>query len=267
VAVSRLLVCALVLSLCGGAHAEAPPLVVPVAAPPLSDWSGRSALVQPRAHGQVALFAESRVGVGHALQVGLHVAGWAALAPHASLLYRFLQRGAYHVSARLGVAYPSPTLALLSGTGAGALLPEDTTPSQALLFDPGVRGSVELPHSQLITLEVALPFAAKFTHGDSPLLDFPFLYPRFAALHTPVTVRLCATAEGLIAGAFRWVAALDTWIVPVVEHGFALEPRAGLGWLAQRRATLELGYRASYARYPVGLRFHNTPYFDVRVRF
>jgi len=98
-------------------------------------------------------------------------------------------------------------------------------------------------------------------------LDFPFLYPRFAALYTPVTVRMCATVEGVIHAAFRWVFALDTWILPVVAHGFALEPRAGLAWVAERRVTLELGYRASYARYPVGLRFHNVPYFDVRVRF
>jgi hypothetical protein len=173
----------------------------------------------------------------------------------------------YHVSGRLGIAYPWPTLSLLTGTGAGALLPADTTPSQALLFDPGVRGSLVLPRAQVLTLEAALSVAAKFTHTSSPLLDFPFLYPRFAALHTPATVRLSATAEGVVAEPFRWVGALDTWILPVVKRGFALELRAGLAWVAARRVTLELGYRGSYARYPVGLRFHNTPYFDVRVRF
>jgi hypothetical protein len=235
--------------------------------PPVSDWTGRSALVQPVAHGQIALFGESRVGVGHDLQVGLHVAGWAALTPHASLLYQSVRLGALYVSGRLGIAYPSPTLSLLTGKGAGALLPADTKPPQALLFDPGVRASLELPWAQLLTLELALPFAAKFTHTSSPLLDFPFLYPRFAALHTPVTVHLSATAEGVLVTAFRWVGALDTWILPVVKHGFALEPRVGLAWAAERRVTLELGYRASYARYPVGLRFHNIPYFDLRVRF
>jgi hypothetical protein len=252
---------------CANARAQAGEPPSDPSQAPVSDWTGRSALPQPKAHGQVALLAESRVGVGHQLQVGLHVAGWATLAPHASVLYRFWQRASYHVSGRLGVAYPWPTLSLLSGTGAGALLPADTTPAQALLFDPGVRGSLVLPRAQLLTLEAALSFAAKFTHTSSPLLDFPFLYPRLAALHTPATVRLSATAEGAVAVPFRWVGALDTWILPVVKRGFALEPRVGLAWVAERRVTLELGYRGSYARYPVGLRFHNTPYFDVRVRF
>lgn len=235
--------------------------------PPASDWTARSAIPQPVAHGQVALFAESRVGVLRDFQLGLHVAGWAAGTPHAGLLYRGFARRGLHISARLGLAYPSPTLSLLSGSGAGALLPADTKPAQALLFEPGARASLELPRAQLLTLEAALSWAAKFRRGSSPLLDFPFLYPRLAALHTPLTARVSATAEGLIALGFRWVAALDAWLLPVVKHGFALEPRAGLGWSAKRWVTLELGYRASYARYPVGLRFHNTPYFDLRIRF
>jgi hypothetical protein len=247
---------------CAHAHAQAAPdLAIG------SDWTGRSALPQPRARGEIALLGESRVGIGHELQVGFHVAGWAALAPHASLLYRFLQRRGFHAAGRLGLAYPFPTLTLLTGTGAGALLPADTTPSQALLLDPGVRASRALPRAQLLTLEAALTFAAKFSHTSSPLLDFPFLYPRFAALHTPATVRFSATAEGVVRAAFRWIGSLDAWILPVVTRGFALEPRLGLAWAARRRVTLELGYRASYARYPVGLRFHNTPYLDLRVRF
>lgn len=232
-----------------------------------SDWSGRSAITQPLAHGQIALFGESRIGVGRELQLGLHVAGFAALAPNTSLLYRFLHHGAWHASARLGVAYPRPTLSLLTGTGAGALLPADTTPPQALLFDSGMRGSLELPRTQLLTFEGALTLATKFTHTQSPLLDFPFLYPRFAALHTPVTIRFAVTGEGVIMAAFRWVGAVETWILPVVERGFAIEPRLGLAWVAKRRVTLEVGNRASYARYPVGVRFHDTPYFDLRVRF
>lgn len=232
-----------------------------------SDWTGRSALVAVRAHGQVALFAESRVGLGHELQLGAHLAGLGALAPHAALLYRFLQRGPWHAGARLGIAYPWPMLWLLTGEGAGALLPGDTTPQQALLWDIGARGSLALPHAQLLTLEAALVVASKWQETSSPLLDFPFLYPRFAALHAPLTARLRATGEGVVAAAFRWVGALDAWILPVDKRGFALEPRLGLGWVSRRRVSLELGFRGSYARYPVGLRFHSTPYFDVRVSF
>jgi hypothetical protein len=250
---------------CARAHAQATEAAFATPAAGV-DWTGRSALPQARAHGEIALLGESRVGLGYELQLGFHVAGWAALSPHASLLYRFLQRRGFHAAGRLGIAYPWPTLDLLTGTGAGALLPADTTPSQTLLLDPGVRVSRALPRAQLLTLEAGLTCAAKFTHTDSPLLDFPFLYPRFAALHTPATVRFSGTAEGVVVTAYRWVGSLDTWILPVVKRGFALEPRLGLAWAARRRVTLELGYRASYARYPVGLRFHNTPYFDLRVR-
>ncbi len=246
-------------------HSRAEP--VPAAEALSADWTGQSARIEPRAHGQIALLGESRIGVGHSLQVGFHVAGLAALTPHASLLYRFFERRGLHVAARLGVAYPWPTLWLLTGEGAGALLPGDTKPAHALFWDLGGRASLELPRQQLITFEAALVVASKFREGTAPVLDFPFLYPRFAPLDAPLTVRLAPRAEGVIAGAFRWVGALDIWIVPVVKRGFALEPRAGLAWVSLRRVSLELGYRASYARYPVGLRFHGVPYFDVRVRF
>jgi hypothetical protein len=262
---SKLLACLWLILCCARAHAQSPQRET--TATPGADWTGRSAITQPFAHGQIALLSESRVGVYKDLQLGFHVAGWLALTPHAALLYRFLQQRGMHISLRLGLAYPSPTLSLLSGKGAGALLPADTKPEQALLFDPGLRASIELPRAQLLTFEAALPFAAKFTHTSSPLLDFPFLYPRFAALDSLLTARLTGTVEGVIAARFRWVGALDSWILPVVKRGFALEPRLGLGWQAKRWVTLELGYRASYARYPVGLRFHNIPYFDLRVRW
>jgi hypothetical protein len=261
------IVCALlvVLSVARTAHAEDQRTGASLL--PAADWTGQSALIMPRAHAELALFGESRIGLGRELSLGVHVAGLAALSPHAALLYRFWQQRGLHLGARLGLAYPWPTLWLLTGEGAGALLPGDTTPAQALLWDLGARGSLELPRAQLLTLEAALVVAAKFNETSSPLLDFPFLYPRFAALHAPVTARFSASAEGVIVAGLRWVGGLQAWILPVVKHGFALEPRAGLGWVAPRNVSVELGFRGSYARYPVGLRFHATPTFDVRVRF
>lgn len=262
-ALIRVALTLLLLLVCSHSRAE-PPL--PAETLP-ADWSGQSARVEPRGHGQVTLLSESRIGVGHALQVGFHVASLAALTPHAALLYRFLERSGLHVAARLGVAYPWPTLRLLTGEGAGALLPADTKPAHALLWDLAGRASLELPRQQLITIEAALVVASKFREGTAPVLDFPFLYPRLAPLDAPLTARFAQRVEGVVAGAFRWLGALETWIVPVVKRGFALEPRAGLAWVSARRVSLELGYRGSYARYPVGLRFHGVPYFDVRVRF
>lgn len=230
-----------------------------------SEWTGRSAIPLARRDGSVALFGESRFGIGHDLQLGTHVAG--LLAPHASLLYRFAHHGRLHGAARVGIAYPYPLMELLTGSGSLALLPVDRKPPQALMFDLGARLSVEAGRGQWITAESALVVSPRLTDPDSTVLDFPFFYPRFASLESTIVARLGLTAEGVVSGPFRWVASLEYWFVPLIDRGFAFEQRGGLAWFAQRRLSLELGGRGSYARYPVGLRFHITPYFDLRVRW
>ena len=228
-------------------------------------WTGMSAIPVRARHGEVAFLAESRFGVARDVQLGTYVAG--LVAPQVTAMGRVLERGGFHVSLRGGLMYPTPFLALVTGSGSGALLPADTTPPQALRIEAGVRATYEWPRRQLLTLAIAGFVAPRFTHTDSPVLDFPFLYPRFAALDCNGTARFTLTGEGVVAGPFRWVASLDTWVLPVVHHGFALEPRAGLAWVAKRRVTLELGYRGTWARYPAGLSYQNAPYADVRVRF
>lgn len=252
----RALSLAFVLLAAGAVHAqEAPP----------TEWTGRSAIPLPRHDGSVALFGESRFGLGHDLQLGAHLVG--ALAPHVSLLYRFAHHGRVHGSARIGLAYPHPLMAMLTGSGTLALLPVDRSPPQTVMVDLGARLTIDAGRGQWLTVESAIVVAPRLTDPDSTLLDFPFLYPRFAASESSPVARLGLTGEGVVAGPIRWVSALEAWFLPVVERGFAFEQRAGLAVVARRRVTAELGGRGSYARYPVGLRFHVTPYVDLRVRW
>ncbi len=244
----------------------ASPVLADDAAPEESaraDWTGRSARPLARQDGTVALFGESRFGVGHEVQLGTHVMG--LVAPHASVLWRFARHRRIDLASRLGLAYPTPMLALFTGEGTGALLPGDTKPPQTLMLDAGLRLSVALARAELVTFEAALVVAPRFTRTGSPVLDFPFLYPRLAAIDAPAVARLGATFEGIVAGPFRWVLSAEQWFLPVVPRGFAFEPRAGLAWASRRRVTLELGGRGSLARYPVGVRWHATPYADLRV--
>jgi len=245
--------------------AEAAPLSEPGSPVEVAEWTGLAAIPLTRHHGSLALVGESRFGIGHDVQIGTHAMG--VLAPHASLLWRFAHRGRWNAAGRLGFAYPYPMMRVLTGHGTGALLPVDREPSQAVMLDLAARLTMEIGRGQLVTLESALVVAPRFTNADSAPLDFPFLYPRFAALEAPLVARFRGTGEGIVHGPFRWVASLEYWQLPVTHGGFALEERAALAWVARRRATLELGGRGSYARYPVGLRFHVTPYFDVRVRW
>lgn len=230
-----------------------------------TEWTGRSAIPLARHDGSIALFGESRIGLGHDLQLGAHAIG--LVAPHASLLYRFAHHGRVHGAARLGLAYPYPMLALFTGSGALALLPADRRSPQALMIDLGARLTIDAGRRQWFTVESTVVVAPRFTKPDSTILDFPFFYPRFAALESSAVARLGLTGEGVVAGPVRWVGALDYWFLPVVDRGFAFEQRAGFAVVTRRRLTLELGGRSSYARYPVGLRFHVTPYFDLLVRW
>ncbi len=247
-----------------GVGARAQPVETPVPVAP-DAFSGRTAVPLARGDGSVALLSESRFGLGHDLQIGTHLIG--LVAPHVSVLARIAHGRRWHLAVRGCVAYPYPFLALVTGRGALALLPVDRDPAQALLFDLGARASLELGRGQWVTFEAAVAAAARFGEQDTTLLDFPFLYPRLAALEGRPTVRLAATAEGRIHGGFRWVLALEYSLLTVVERGFALEQRAGLAWFARRRIGLQLGGRGSFARYEIGTRFHVTPYADLEVRF
>jgi hypothetical protein len=166
-------------------------------------------------------------------------------------------------------------LKLVSREGAGGLLPATSSPPQAiqLEFDylltafgsPFRRG---YGHMATASAGFATALHGSFTPSELPLLDFPFAYPRLAALYTDVVPRFAFVFEGPLLERLHYEASVTYYAMPDlpdVTNAFALEPAAQLEYRFSDRVAMSLGLRTSVAEYPYGTLFHALPYADVRV--
>src|SRR5690606_29508465 len=98
------------------------------------------------------------------------------------------------------------------------------------------------------------------------ILDFPFLYQRFASLNAAAVPH---AAVGVVSNPLPY---LDTrlhstyfWLpLTDFEPGFALESEAQLGLALSDEVRLSVAARWALARYPVGRRTHWLPWLDLR---
>jgi hypothetical protein len=114
---------------------------------------------------------------------------------------------------------------------------------------------------------LGLAVAPHESSEDLPLLDFPFLYPRFAPLYAPAVPRAGISADGRLIGPLFYGVDLRVFVLPLeqVEGAFALEQGLRSELRLNDHLAFDLALRTSYARYPIGLRVHFLPYADVKV--
>jgi len=230
-------------------------------------WSTRGALTIPKGRWELALFATSRYGLADGLELSVQPFVFFTL-PHAGLKLRLLERGPLTLSLAPRVSYPSPFLSLVSREGAGGLLPETTDVPFAIQLELEAIASYRFAAEHLASARLGLAVAPHAHSDDLPLLDFPFLYPRFAALYTTVVPRLGLGAEGPVAAGFRYAVDVSAYLLLLdVIDGYAIEPAAELEYRFGDHVALAAGVRTSVARYPVGTRFHYLPYLDLKVGF
>jgi hypothetical protein len=238
-------------------------------------WSGNHALTIEPKRLELGLFQSAHYGLGHNLELSLHPVAFFAL-PQLELKTTLAssQRRAW-LGLRGRFSYPTLFLGLVSRSGSGGLLPEASDPP------PAFQGEIELittrawgqGHRHLASVLLGLALAAhrSFTPEQLPLLDFPFLYQRFAPLYAPAVPRFGASFEGPLVGKLWYDASVTYYLMPSLPDvglAYALEPAAALEYrFAGDRVALSLGLRGSGARYAYGTRFHFLPYADLRVGF
>lgn len=238
-------------------------------------WSGNHALTIAPKRLELGLFQSAHYGLGHHLELSLHPVSFFAL-PHLELkttLASSQLRSWLGLRARF--SYPTLFLALVSRRGSGGLLPATSEPPLAL------QGEIELittrawgqdhRHLASVLLGFALAAHRSFSPEQLPVLDFPFLYQRFAPLYAPVVPRFGASFEGPLMGKLWYDASVVYYLMPSLPDvglAYALEPAAALEYrFAGDRVALSLALRGSGARYAYGTRFHFLPYADLRVGF
>jgi hypothetical protein len=230
-------------------------------------WSSSGAPTMSRGRWELGLLHGLRWGAREDLELGLHPILFFVL-PHLEAKVHWRARGSWHLGTRHRLSYPSLFLQLVSREGDLGLLPATTRVPVAIGLDNDVLLSVEVGSGHLLTAEAGLSTAPRLTPGDElPLLDFPFLYSRFAALKTAFTAYAGVGAEGTLLDVLAYRLDVDLNLLPVIPGGYTVEQGASLGWRPSDHFELSAGYRICYGRYPVGERFHYLPFLDVKGGF
>ncbi len=234
-------------------------------------WSGNHAPTIPRGRVELGLFQSSHYGLTDRIELSLHPILFFAL-PHVEAKVHALQHGRLSWAVRGRLAYPTLFLGLVSRSGAGGLLPETSSPPQALQIEGDVLGSAVWAEAQLASASLGLAVAphASFTPQELPLLDFPFLYPRFAPLYSVLVPRMALSFEGRLLSRLFYEVALSGYLMPElpdVGTAYALEQALALEYRHCPCLAISAGLRASEAKYAYGTLAHFLPYVDVRFGF
>ncbi|HVY29166.1 MAG TPA: hypothetical protein VHB79_21555 [Polyangiaceae bacterium] len=259
----------LALALALGSHVTAAHAQVEQQPRPI--WSGNHARPVPEHRLELGLLQNGHYGLSKRLELALHPLWFFAL-PHVELKALAAEQGPLALAVRGRLAYPTIFLGLVSREGAGGLLPKSSSPPQALQIEGELLGSYDLAPAQTLSaaLGVAVAPHASFTSAEMPLLDFPFLYPRFAALYTVLVPRAALYLEGRLWRRLYYDASALGFLMPKlpdVGTAWALEQSLALEYRAGDRVALSLGTRLSEAKYAYATRLHYLPYADVRFGF
>lgn len=234
-------------------------------------WSGNHARPIPEQRWELGLLQSAHYGVSKRLELSLHPLWFFAL-PHVEAKALAAEHGRWSLAVRARVAYPTLFLRLVSREGSGGLLPKTSSPPQAVQVEGELLCSLQPAPAQTVSAALGLAVAphASFTPQELPLLDFPFLYPRFAALYSVLVPRAALYLEGRIWRGLHYEASLHGFLLPQlpdVGTAWALEQAGALEYRFGDRVALSLGARLSEAKYPYATRFHYLPYADARFGF
>jgi hypothetical protein len=226
----------------------------------------QSANTLPRGSLQLSLFQLSRYGVTDDVEVAAQP--FMFVFPQVEVKARWYKRGPHQLAARLRVAYPTFLMRALVGKGALALLPEGTRVPQALMLEPELIGTLRLAPGHELSATLGAAFAPRAKgFEDVPMLDFPFLYARFASLWTFATYHLHVAYHGRLAEHWTLSAGIRDYVLPSERGGFSFEPWIALRLQPGAHVAIELGAIMELTRYPAGRQVHELPYLDLLLLF
>lgn len=231
---------------------------------PPARWAAHSALTTAARRLELGVFSQGSYGVSDRLELRTHPL-WFFVLPQVHAKWRWFSGDTWHLSTTHGLQYPTPFLNLVAKEGTLGLLPSTTDVPQALLLQNAALLTARAGVDQWLTAEAGLSLGPR-TH-DTILLDFPFLYSRFAALNAPLIPHAALGALGMLTNHLDYaVYSKFSWLpIEELSGAYSWESELELGWSFTDDVRLGLSARAEYARFPVGTKWYWFPLADVRV--
>lgn len=228
-------------------------------------WANGTALTTQAGQVQLGVLSESSYAYSSRVELRLHPLAFLVL-PHAEVKLRWPALGDWELSSVHRISYPTVFLSLISRAGTGGLLPPTDDTPQAVLLDNSALASKEWKPGHWLTAKVGIMVATPGSDTGT-VLDFPFLYPRLAALHAPWVSHATANATGAFNKHWGYDLEGTLYWLPFAEKRArqALEIQGNLHWRVNTHHQLSIGARRSRAQYEIGWRSHFLPQLDYRM--
>jgi len=222
-----------------------------------------------RGHLESGLFSNTYYGLSDRLQLGLHPLLCFVL-PHAELKVSWWRRGSAYLATVHRLAYPRPFLRLVAREGSAGLLPANSDVPHSLQTQNDVWITTTRIPGQSLSAWLGVSKALVGSSAEFPLLDFPFLYQRFADLHAPWVARAGVALEGHLARSVYYSFDTRGWLFRLDEPELAaavVESTLVGGWEPRSDWRVALGLKSALGNFPIGVRMHLLPFVDVRHAF
>jgi hypothetical protein len=234
-------------------------------------WRTDTAFTAPAGRLEIGLFSPTRYALTDTVELQTDLLLNAVL-PNLGVQVNWAEVAGWTVGSRHVVRYPTLLLDAVAAEGVGGLLPANITAPQMIELDNEVLGSTRMGLESILTVNLGVSFAPRFTDGVTPsgslpVIDFPFIYQRTAATAGGATLRGGVAWASRITGALEYTLDVDLFFNPAVFASPALEQGGEVAWRASEHFSLAAGYRLTFAEYAYGARLHVMPTLDVRGGF
>lgn len=212
---------------------------------------------------EVGVLAPLRWAPSDGAELSLHPLAF-FVAPHADVKLGWGEPGGVALATVHGLAYPTPLMRLLARQGTGGLVPDDVRWPHLLATNHHLYATLPVA-SHLVTARLGGRLAWNLTAFDGPRfwseIEWHFVRPRTAAWTAGWSADGGLSAQGPIAGPFRYRADVDLFIMPGMRGGDrAVEGMLLLEWRRSPGFRLQAGAAFSWARFPYGARFLWPPF-------
>jgi hypothetical protein len=225
-------------------------------------WSSDTAILLPEGRIETGLFAPMRVGLGGDVELQAHPI-WTFMAPHLGAKAQWLRQGSWTLATRHTLSYPTPLLGMLSRSGTGGVLPEDTQVPHILNLTQDVLLSWAAGPDQLVTVRSGLRLAAAWGKSTLVTVDLPVIFPRSAAWHDGISGEVGLAWAGQLRGPVHASLAVDLFLMADPVSSYSLEQTATLKWRISPHWALMGGVKYVSGAYPFGEQSHVLPLVDL----